>query len=70
MSSTKKSLPAESQDSAKNEGVAAELGDEALRNLAGYFDVLIQMDLAQEERNKRSNESKPDEDLRDTNNTD
>ena len=51
---------------------ASELSEEALQNLAGYFDVLIQMDLAQKERDKRidKEEALSDENLRDTNNTD
>lgn len=37
---------------AVHKGVATELNVEALDNLTGYFDVLIQMDLAQKQRNK------------------
>jgi len=54
MSTNKKPLPAEPQDNAANDGVAAELSDEAIRNLTGFFDVLIQMDFAQKQRNERN----------------
>lgn len=56
MSTNKKPLPAEPQDNATNNGVAAELSDEAIRNLTGFFDVLIQMDFAQKQRNERNDE--------------
>jgi len=56
MSTNKKPLPAEPQDNAANDGVAAELSDEAIRNLTGFFDVLIQMDFAQKQRNERNEE--------------
>lgn len=56
MSTKKEPLPAEPQDNAAKDGVAAELSDEAIRNLTGYFDVLIQMDFAQKQRNERNNE--------------
>lgn len=52
MSTTNQPLPAEPQDQAKNDGVAAELSNEAIQNLTGFFDVLIQMDLAQKIRNE------------------
>ena len=57
MSTKKKPLPAEPQDNAANDGVAAELSDEAVRNLTGFFDVLIQMDFAQKQRNERNEEN-------------
>ena len=56
MSTNKKPLPAEPQNNAANDGVAAELSDEAIRNLTGFFDVLIQMDFAQKQRNERNDE--------------
>ena len=56
MSTNKKPLPAEPQENAANKGVAAELSDEAIRNLTGFFDVLIQMDFAQKQRNERNDE--------------
>ena len=57
MSTGKKPLPAEPQDQAANDGVTAELNDEAaIRNLAGFFDVLIQMDFALKQRNERKDE--------------
>lgn len=43
-------------DQAANEGVVAELSERAIGNLTGYFDVLIQMDLAQKQRNERTEE--------------
>lgn len=48
---------AQPQKRAANKGLAADFSDEALKNLAGFFDVLIQMDLEQ-----KSNERKGDED--------
>tara|TARA_R100000655_G_C2900352_1_gene178730 strand:+ start:206 stop:424 length:219 start_codon:yes stop_codon:yes gene_type:complete len=57
MSTNKKPLPAEPQDNAANDGVAAELSDEAIRNLTGFFDVLIQMDFAHKQRNERNDEN-------------
>ena len=64
MFTNKKPLPAEPQDNAANNGVAAELSDEAIRNLTGFFDVLIQMDFAQKQRNERNDEDASD--LQDT----
>jgi hypothetical protein len=52
MSTNDQPQPAESQNKAINKGVAAELSAEALHNLTGWFDVLIQMDLAQKIRNE------------------
>ena len=60
MSTKKEPLPAEPQDNAANDGVAAELSDEAIRNLTGYFDVLIQMDFALKLCNERNNEDGSD----------
>lgn len=37
-----------------------ELSEQAVRNLVGFFDVLIQMDFAQKQRNERSNEDGSD----------
>lgn len=56
MSTKNKPLPAEPQNNAANDGVAAELNDEAIRNLTGFFDVLIQMDFASKQRNERNDE--------------
>lgn len=42
----------------------AELSEQAIRNLVGFFDVLIQMDFAQKQRNERNNEDGSD--LQDT----
>ena len=44
--------PAEPQQQAADKGVTAELSARALHNLTGWFDVLIQMDLAQKVRNE------------------
>lgn len=52
MSTKEDPQPAEPQKAANN-GLAAELSDEALRNLTGFFDVLIQMDL-EHKSNERS----------------
>lgn len=45
MSPNEPAQPAKPQTDATHDGVAAEWNDEALQNLAGFFDVLIQMDL-------------------------
>jgi len=56
--STKNQLqPAEPQEQATNKGVAAELSAEALHNLTGWFDVLIQMDLEKKRKERISDES-------------
>ncbi len=60
MSTKQEPLPVEPQDNAANKGVAAELSDEAIRNLTGFFDVLIQMDFAQKQRNERNDEDDSD----------
>lgn len=62
MSATKEPIPAEPHKQAAKDGVAAELSDEAIRNLTGYFDVLIQMDFAQKlkQRNERNDEDGSD----------
>lgn len=53
-----KQQPVDPQEQAAQEGVATELSAEALHNLTGWFDVLIQMDLAQKVRNEiRSKEN-------------
>ncbi|MBP7767115.1 hypothetical protein KA068_01190 [Candidatus Saccharibacteria bacterium] len=50
--------PVDPQEQAAHKGVATELSAEALHNLTGWFDVLIQMDLAQKVRNEiRSKEN-------------
>lgn len=51
--------PIEPQGQATSNGVAIELDEKALKNLTGYFDVLIKMDFAQKLRNERR--SKEDE---------
>ena len=43
---------------------SAELSEQAIRNLVGFFDVLIQMDFAQKQRNERNDEDGSD--LQDT----
>lgn len=35
----------------------AELSEQAIRNLVGFFDVLIQMDFAHKQRNERNDEN-------------
>jgi cytochrome c553 len=57
MTAKNKPLPAQPQENAANKGVAAELSDRAIHNLAGFFDVLIQMDFAQKQRNEQRNEN-------------
>lgn len=58
MTTQNKPQPSEPQEQAANKGVAVELSKEALHNLTGYFDVLIQMDLAQKISNEiRSKEN-------------
>jgi len=44
--------PANAQRKAAHKGVPTELSAKALHNLTGWFDVLIQMDLAQKVRNE------------------
>jgi len=56
MSTNKKPLPTEPHEQAAHNGVAVELNDEAVRNLTGFFDVLIQMDLAAKQGNERNEE--------------
>lgn len=60
MSTDKKPLPAEPQHNAANNGVTAELSDEAIHSLTGFFDVLIQMDFAHKLRNERNYEDGSD----------
>lgn len=47
-------------------GVAAELSDEALHNLTGYLDVLIQMDFAQKQKQRNERNDEDDNDFQDT----
>jgi hypothetical protein len=54
MAPEKKPQPSQSIKDAANKGTAAGLSSEALHNLTGFFDVLIQMDLEQK-RKERSN---------------
>ena len=49
----KANKPAKPQKNAAKDGVDAELSDEAIRNLTGFFDVLIQMDFAHKQRNEQ-----------------
>lgn len=50
--------PVNAHHKAADKGVPTELSAEALHNLTGWFDVLIQMDLAQKVRNEiRSKEN-------------
>lgn len=68
MSESNEPDTAQPQEQAAKKGVAAELSDEAIGNLTGFFDVLIQMDLALKQRNElRSKEDgKPDNQGTDT----
>lgn len=52
MSTNDQPQPAEPQEQAAHNGVDAVLSAEALQNLTGWFDVLIQMDFAQKIRNE------------------
>ena len=53
-----KKQPVDAQHKAADKGVPTELSADALHNLTGWFDVLIQMDLAQKVRNEiRSKEN-------------
>lgn len=52
MSAANKPQPTKSQVQATHNGVSVELNSEALSNLAGMFDVLIQMDFDQKQRNE------------------
>lgn len=54
--STKNQPPTKPQLHAAKKGVAVELSKEAIANLTGYFDVLIQMDFAQKLRNERKDD--------------
>lgn len=56
MTANKTPEPAASQSQAANNGVAVELSSEAISNLTGFFDVLIQMDFALKERNKEKSD--------------
>ena len=38
----------------------AELSEQAIRNLVGFFDVLIQMDFAEKQRNERNEQDGSD----------
>ncbi len=61
MSQKNNQQPAEPQSNAENEGVSDELSIQAIKDLAGYLDVLIQMDLENKQRKERkSNEEKQD----------
>jgi len=52
MTTDNKPEPAEPHEQAADNGVDAEFSAEALLNLTGWFDVLIQMDLAQKNSNE------------------
>ncbi len=54
MSQKESNTPAESQEPVANIDWAALLSKEDLENLAGFFDVLIEMDLEQELKKKGS----------------
>lgn len=48
--------PAVSQPQVTKDDVAVELSSEAVQNLTGFFDVLIQMDFALKERNRNKSD--------------
>jgi hypothetical protein len=56
MATEKEAQPVKPQSQAANKGVDAELSEEALRNIAGYFDVLIQMDLEQKRKERSTSD--------------
>lgn len=53
MSNTKQQQSIRPNSTTANEGVDIMLDDNELSCLAGYFDVLIQMDFAQKQRNEQ-----------------
>ncbi|HEY1645269.1 MAG TPA: hypothetical protein VGF75_02690 [Candidatus Saccharimonadales bacterium] len=53
MSSEESTAPAEKNKPVANIDWAALLSSEDLANLAGFFDVLIEMDFEQKQRNKQ-----------------
>lgn len=63
MTKDNKPEPAEPHKQATVNGVGAELSAEALLNLTGWFDVLIQMDLAQKNSNEIRSEDYENADL-------
>ena len=54
MSAEKESQPAKPRKRATENGSAVGLDEDAIRNLTGFFDVLIRMDFAQKQRNERN----------------
>jgi hypothetical protein len=60
MSTDDQSPPIQPHSQAADDGVDIELSDEALRNYTGWFDVLIQMDLAQKIRNEQKGNDEKD----------
>ena len=58
---------AEPPKQATTKGVAVELNEEAIANLTGFFDVLIQMDLEQQSNERDSHERR--DDVRDASDT-
>lgn len=58
MSNKKKPQPSEAQSEAEHKGVSDELSRQAIKDLAGYFDVLIQMDFAKQLKERKSDEEK------------
>lgn len=61
--------PTKPQSHAANNGVVVELSKEAIANLTGYFDVLIQMDFAQKQRNERKENGTLQSNPKNTSNT-
>lgn len=66
MYTKKEPLPVGSHDNAADTGVTAELSDEAIRNLTGFFDVLIQMDFAQKRKQRNERNEDNEDDLQNT----
>ena len=61
MSKKNKPQPSETQSQAIHKGVSDELSRQAIKDLAGYLDVLIEMDFAymkRKEKDKKNVESK------------
>lgn len=56
MSTKKKPLTVKPTTKAAKNGLVAAMDDEAVKSLAGFFDILIQMDLEQKDvKKKRTN---------------
>ncbi len=60
MSNKKKSPAVKPNTKAAKNGLVAAMDDEAIKSLAGFFDILIQMDLEQKDvkKKRKNNEDK------------